>query len=132
MPLCCGGSAPRRPMRTSMQMCTILKPPMPVPTPLASPSVFLAGSIAMGRATNWQHHVEAALHDHPITIFNPRRDDWDATWTQAITNPQFVAQVEWELEAQTRADRILMYFAPDTQAPITLLELGLFAHTGKL
>jgi len=33
--------------------------------------------------------------------------------------------VEWELSAQEAAD--LMYFAPDTRAPITLLELGLFA-----
>jgi hypothetical protein len=40
--------------------------------------------------------------------------------------------VEWELEAQERAELILMYFAPSTKAPITLLELGLFARTGKL
>lgn len=113
-------------------MSTILKPPTPLPERLTTPSVFLAGSIEMGHATNWQQQVEAALQRYPITIFNPRRDDWDATWAQAITNPQFVAQVEWELDAQTQADRILMYFAPETQAPITLLELGLFAQTGKL
>ena len=27
---------------------------------------------------------------------------------------------------------IAMYFAPETKAPITLLELGLFARTGKV
>ncbi|HEY1379899.1 MAG TPA: nucleoside 2-deoxyribosyltransferase domain-containing protein, partial [Gemmataceae bacterium] len=31
-----------------------------------------------------------------------------------------------------RADRIALYFAPDTRAPVTLLEFGLFARSGKL
>lgn len=113
-------------------MATILKPPMPLPPALAQPSVFLAGSIEMGRATQWQQAVEDALCDHPVTVLNPRRDDWDATWEQSIAHPQFVAQVSWELDAQERAGLIAMYFAPDTYAPITLLELGLFAASGKL
>lgn len=33
---------------------------------------------------------------------------------------------------QEAADVIAMYFDPDTKAPITLLELGLFARTGKM
>jgi hypothetical protein len=40
--------------------------------------------------------------------------------------------VEWELEAQERADVIAMFFASETRAPITLLELGLFAGSGRL
>jgi len=36
------------------------------------------------------------------------------------------------LDAQERATLILMYFAPTTKAPITLLELGLGARSGKL
>lgn len=31
-----------------------------------------------------------------------------------------------------RADVIAMYFSPDSQAPITLLELGLFSRSGKV
>lgn len=113
-------------------MATVLKPPTPLPHTLSQPSVFLAGSIEMGRAELWQDAVAAALRDQPLTILNPRRDDWDASWEQSSVNPQFVAQVTWELDAQERADLIAMYFAPETYAPITLLELGLFAASGKL
>lgn len=113
-------------------MARILKPPTPLPADLSGPSLFLAGSIEMGRATNWQQQVEQAVAHRDITLLNPRRDAWDATWAQDLANPQFVAQVEWELAAQERADGILMYFAPETQAPITLLELGLFARSGRL
>ncbi len=113
-------------------MATVLKPPTPLPPTLPQPSVFLAGSIEMGRAELWQDEVAAALRDEPFTILNPRRDDWDASWEQSSANPQFVAQVTWELDAQERAGLIAMYFAPETYAPITLLELGLFAASGKL
>jgi hypothetical protein len=113
-------------------MAQIIKPPTPLPASLAGPSVFLAGSIAMGQAGPWQAELERALSDAPITILNPRRDDWDAAWPQRADHPQFREQVTWELAAQERADLIVMYFAPDTQAPITLLELGLFARSGRL
>lgn len=65
-------------------------------------------------------------------IFNPRRDIFDATLVQSIHTPLFKEQVDWELNAQEEADLIFMYFAPDTKCPITLLELGLFAKSGKL
>lgn len=113
-------------------VATTLKPPAPLSLPPGVPSVFLAGSIALGRAAPWQAEVEAALASADLTILNPRRDDWDAAWPQDMAHPQFRAQVEWELEAQERAGLIAMYFAPDTQAPITLLELGLFARSGRL
>lgn len=86
----------------------------------------------MGHAANWQSTVEAAFQHHDVTIFNPRRDDWDSSWAQEMTNPPFRAQVEWELAAQEQADLIVMYFDPATKAPITLLELGLFARSGRL
>jgi hypothetical protein len=106
--------------------------PDAAPSHPTQPSVSLASSIEMGRAELWQDEVAAALRDEPLTILNPRRDDWDASWEQSSTNPQFVAQVSWELDAEERADLIAMYFAPETSAPITLLELGLFAASGKL
>lgn len=95
-------------------------------------SVFLAGSIDMGKAKDWQTEVEEALADLPVIILNPRRDDWDSSWEQDISNPEFEEQVEWEISGQDDADIICMYFDPDGQAPITLLELGLFAQSGKL
>jgi hypothetical protein len=113
-------------------MATIIKPPTPLVLPAGQPSLFLAGSIAQGTAQAWQAEVEHALADLAVTILNPRRDNWDATWEQSIEHPQFRAQVEWELEAQEHANLILMYIAPETQAPITLLELGLFANSKRL
>jgi hypothetical protein len=95
-------------------------------------SVFFAGSIAMGRAEPWQAAVEQALRDLPITILNPRRESWDASWEQSIDHSEFREQVEWELKAQECASMIAMYFAPAEPSPITLLELGLFARSGKL
>ena len=86
----------------------------------------------MGKAVDWQTAVADAFRHTQITILNPRRDEWDSSWAQTIDNPPFREQVEWELEAQERCDLIAMYFAPETKAPITLLELGLFARSGKI
>lgn len=96
-----------------------------------NPKIFLAGSIEMGKADNWQFRVESELDEYAI-IFNPRRDDWDSTWIQSIDNPKFREQVEWELDALHLSDIIAMYFDPNTMSPISLLELGLFARTGKM
>ena len=95
-------------------------------------SVFLAGSIEMGKADNWQVRIERALTDQSVTILNPRRDDWDPAIVQSIDDPQFYEQVTWELTALEVADCVAMYFDPETKSPISLLELGLFARVGKM
>ena len=95
-------------------------------------TIFLAGSIEMGVAENWQDRVKNLLKDKKVILLNPRRDDWDSTWIQSKDNPEFVKQVMWELNAQELADKIIMYFDPNTKSPISLLELGLFARTGKM
>ncbi len=110
----------------------IIKPPEPIFCEEDTLSVFLAGSIEMGRAEDWQAVLERALSDLPVVMLNPRRDAWDASWEQSISNPEFRGQVEWELEGLERASLIAVYFAPDTKAPITLLELGLFAQSGRM
>ncbi|MDB4993149.1 MAG: hypothetical protein JWM74_581 [Myxococcaceae bacterium] len=111
----------------------VLKPPAPIDIPHGMRAIFLAGSIEMGVAEDWQARVTAGLADRDeLVILNPRRDDWDSSWQQSIDEPRFRAQVEWELDGLERADVIAMYFAPDTRAPITLLELGLHARSGRL
>ena len=95
-------------------------------------TVFLAGSIEMGAAENWQEKVTQYFKDSSWTVFNPRRDDWDSSWKQEFENPHFFQQVYWELAALEQADLIIMYFDPNTKSPISLLELGLFARSGKL
>ena len=108
----------------------VIKPPNALQ--VEGVSIFLAGSIEMGKAENWQQKVERLLADEIVTIFNPRKDDWDNSWIQSIDNPNFKEQVVWELGALDLADIIAMYFDPSTISPISLLELGLFADSGKL
>jgi len=86
----------------------------------------------MGIAEDWQTRVCKALVGVDLTILNPRRNDWDANWEQSIDNTEFRRQVEWELAALEMATLVVMYFEPLTRSPITLLELGLYARSGKL
>jgi hypothetical protein len=104
----------------------------PNPTPFEyrdNFTLFLAGSIEMGTAEHWQKRVVEALKDcKRLTIYNPRRDDWDSSWVQSIDNPQFIEQVEWELDNLQRANLAIFYFDPSTKSPITLMELGMMSN----
>ena len=113
-------------------MAIILKPPAPLSFDDRLPSVFLAGSIDLGAAEDWQSTFCRALEGERCVVLNPRREEWDSSWRQSIDDPNLREQVEWELEAQERATWIAMYFEPSSKAPITMLELGLFARTRKV
>ncbi len=120
-----------------MRATTYYAPNTPASYATARPSVFLAGSIEMGVATDWQKTISESTQDYglgdlPITIYNPRRPDWDSTWTQDLTCAPFVEQVNWELTHLAWADLIALYLDPSTKSPISLMELGLHAHTGKV
>jgi hypothetical protein len=97
-------------------------------------SVFIAGSIEQDRAENWQLKVLNLMAAHPGTdrfvAFNPRRANWDASMDQSIDNPEFTAQVNWELDQLKLADITFFYFQPGTLSPISLLELGLVCGEG--
>lgn len=115
-------------------MSTVYKPPITIPYNHYTnrTSIFLAGSIEMGLAENWQEKIQLELANYPVDIYNPRRDDWDSSWEQKISNPNFYEQVTWELDALDKAKFIIMYFDPNTKSPISLLEFGLYATSGKL
>jgi len=110
----------------------VIKPPAPLDLPPDARAVFLAGSIEMGAATDWQLALTRELAALDVIVLDPRRDEWDASWRQSIDEPRFRAQVQWELDGLDRASLIAMWFAPETAAPVTLLELGLHAPHGKL
>lgn len=93
--------------------------------------MFLAGSIEMGTAINWQDELTNHFENSDITFLNPRRDDWDSSWTQSIDNDEFREQVLWELSGIENSDLVVFVFDPNTKSPITLLELGLVAGMGK-
>lgn len=108
-------------------MAHIIKPPHRLKfSNIALPSIFLGGSIDMGKAVDWQRQVEEALAPYSVNIYNPRRDNWNSGWEQRIDNAPFAEQVNWELDALEESDLILMYFDPNGPAPVSLLELGLF------
>lgn len=96
------------------------------------PKVFLAGSIEMGKAEDWQSRLIVELAEIDCVVLNPRRPDWDSSWKQTKDDPQFHQQVTWELNSLHRANVIAMYFAPGTQSPISLLELGLHIGLGRM
>lgn len=93
------------------------------------PTVFLAGSIDMGSARNWQNDFEREFDYFPCTIYNPRRDDWDSSWKQTDSDPQFREQVEWELDFLKYSNYVFMFISAESKAPITLLEFGYVANS---
>lgn len=97
-----------------------------------STKVFLAGSIEMGAAEEWQASLPLQFEGELITFYNPRRDSWDSSWEQKQSNPQFNHQVNWEMDKLDESDVIFMYFSPETKSPISLLELGAYGPYGKM
>lgn len=117
----------------------IIKPDSDDQQAIYEKRIFLAGSIEMGAAVDWQKEVEDVFENHFFTgvsacatVYNPRRINWDSSWEQSITNPQFKAQVEWELDSLFKSHVVLMYLDENTKSPISLLELGLYAKDTKL
>jgi hypothetical protein len=116
------------------------KPPKPFKIEENDVAIFLAGSINMGDSKDWQAEVTDKFKNmENVVILNPRRDDWDSSWKQEITNDQFFTQVDWEHQGLEAADVIAMHFEgvngkpiEKSLSPITLLELGLFAGTNKV
>ena len=113
-------------------MAIEIQAPNEIPNVKPNTKIFLGGSIEMGKAIDWQRELIERLRNEMITFLNPRRSDWDSSWTQEITNPQFKEQVDWELNGLDIADIIVMVFDPNTMSPISLLELGLHASSKKM
>ncbi len=115
-----------------MQKAIEVQAPNPVTIDQEYLNVFLAGSIEMGKAIEWQKDFIAALSDKPIRFLNPRRDEWDSAWGQTLDDANFVEQVNWELNSMEMAHIIVMVFDPNTLSPISMLELGLHAKEKKV
>lgn len=110
----------------------VITSPSALPAVHDRPRIFLGGSIDMGTAPNWQADMINALAGEEVMILNPRRADWNKAWRPEAGEPNFRTQVEWELGALDSADIIVLYFSPGSQSPISLLEMGLHARSGKL
>lgn len=110
----------------------VIKPPTPITSNLNPVTVFTAGSIDMGKAEDWQADFEEYFKHQDVTLFNPRRDNWDPNWVQSISNPVFAEQVNWELDGLEQADIIALYLGETTTSIISMMELGMFASSGKV
>ncbi|ROT43828.1 hypothetical protein SODALDRAFT_328034 [Sodiomyces alkalinus F11] len=113
----------------------VLAPARP-PLPPDHKTIFLAGTTSTTDPDqqDWRSTLSDALASLslPIVILNPFRPDWDDTWREDVSDQRFVEQTTWELDMQHHAGLVVFYFHPDTKAPVSLLELGLAAHSGKL
>ncbi|KAI0846366.1 hypothetical protein F5Y00DRAFT_144511 [Daldinia vernicosa] len=95
-------------------------------------SIFLAGTTTRTDDTrDWREVLTESLADLPLTVINPYRSDWDSSWREDITCKPFREQVEWELDMQEKSHIVVIFFHPETGAPISLLELGLCARAKK-
>ena len=125
----------RRDMGFLITSAAEVKAPKAYPT--EAYTIFLGGVIDNGTAEPWAEQVVEALADYNVMLLNPRRDNWNSNEAQTLDNPNFVQQVEWELQGQEDADLNLYVFGTDdkeakkAKAPITLMELGLSAQRNK-
>lgn len=96
--------------------------------------VFLAGSIDMGEAANWQESLCQRLKfrfngsdslKYEVEILNPRRDGEWKTEDQSKANSTFVQQVAWEQNGIINSNVVFFNFLENSKSPITLLEFGM-------
>jgi hypothetical protein len=100
-------------------------------------SIFLAGGIT--GCDNWQEDLifdlrsldNSGLFDlKRLTVFNPRRDDFDVTDTKTA-----IEQIKWEHKCLEMCDICSFFFpASESVQPITLYELGKYSrdHTSVI
>lgn len=91
-----------------------------------SKTVFLAGTIDNGESFNWQEQLMVRCQDLDVTFYSPRRKEW------ATTREEIEYQIKWEQEHLDSADIIVMCLLDDSKSPISLLELGLYAQSGRM
>lgn len=95
-------------------------------------SIFLAGPTEIPWRAGFIAALRQRLTATNTTIFDPFQPKWDSTWKEDVDrDPRFAAQVAWELTAQDRATAVAVFFHADSKAPVSLLELGLCARSGK-
>lgn len=102
---------------------------------LKSISIFLAGTIDNGNSEDWQQKVIDKLKEYDnkypeyfITVFNPRCKKWNKN----AGKEELEYQIRWEQEHLDKANLIIMVLSDSSKSPISLLEFGLYAQTGKL
>lgn len=94
-------------------------------------SMFLAGTIDLGKSEDWQKKVcdtveKLQCRNARLVVFNPRRKEW------SDDEGEMQKQIKWELNHMEKADMIIMFIAKGSKSPISLMELGIHAKEKKL
>lgn len=96
-------------------------------------TVFLAGTIdADTGSEDWQHKLcdkinNATDNKVPITVYNPRREEFLDSGSSEVRR-----QIKWEHKHMDDVDLIVMNILKDSKSPISLMEIGMYADSGKL
>lgn len=78
-------------------------------------SIFLAGTMS-----EWREELGKYLDQKGYEVFDPTCD------------LEFTQQTTWEFSALAAASRILFYFDKSSMSPVSMMELGLYADSGKV
>lgn len=102
-------------------------------------SVFLSGATK----TNWREtfltilasKLPSTTQPHPpypsITVYDPTQPLWAADWREDLADGRFGTQVAWELDRLDAAAVVAVFFERASESPVSLLEFGLCAHSGR-
>lgn len=89
----------------------------------SQPALFLAGGIT--GCPDWQKPVGDMLNRSDLTVFNPRRSDYEDKPLTAVQ------QITWEYAAIQASSFMFFWFPRETDCPITLFELGCALSEGR-
>lgn len=98
---------------------------LPSKDKMQNDSVFLAGSIDFQLSSNWRKYVIARIGGR--LIFDPTNENHNS-----LSDSEMKNHIAWELEALSLSDTIFLNFLPDSESPISLVELGLYVKSNKL
>lgn len=101
--------------------------PEKIEVPKDKIKIFLGGTIDSGDSEDWQSIIANNL-SHNFVIYNPRR----AKWPKDSDVKEVEKQIRWEHEALDSSDLIIMNILPNSKSPISLMEIGMYAQSGKL
>ncbi|CAM1343711.1 nucleoside 2-deoxyribosyltransferase domain-containing protein [Tenacibaculum amylolyticum] len=87
---------------------------------------FLAGSMNLQKEVSWRDKIMKEISGN-VLFLDPTNKNHDS-----LSDKEMKAHIEWELEAMELADTIILNFLPNAMSPISLVELGLHAKSGKL
>jgi len=114
-------SIAQAPTKHSPTGVSVVLPRQDVDTGDWCPNIFLAGTIDMGNSDNWQQKTISKLISErvDVNVYNPRRVCF------AGDKAEIDYQIRWELNNIQMSNIVFFNFLPDSQSPVTLMELGL-------